>query len=177
MQYQISYFSPGGYAESLTKAFCRHLPGDTYVSSLEREDTPYADIQLVGFDFAGTSLNAIPLSVMEYLDKLEEKTIFLFATLPFQPNDVLERRVHNNLQAFLPRSCDFRGLYLCPAQPPEALLEELKAVISQHPENSRAQYWLDRCREAVGHPDKADLQGACQFMKHVLQLQGTAGKE
>lgn len=177
MQYQISYFSPGGYAESLAKAFCRHLPGDTYVSSLEQEDTPYADIQLVGFDFAGTSLNAVPLSVMEYLDKLEEKTIFLFATLPFQPNDALERRIYNNLLAFLPRQCDFRGLYLCAAQPPEALLEELKAVISQQPENSRAQYWLARCREAVGHPDKADLQGACQFMKHVLQLQGTAGKE
>ena len=59
MQYQISYFSPGGYAESLAKAFCRHLPGDTYVSSLEQEDTPYADIQLVGFDYAGTCPGAV----------------------------------------------------------------------------------------------------------------------
>ena len=71
MQYQISYYSPNGHAETLVNAFCQLLPINTYVSNLEEEEQPIGDIQLVGFDFAGTNLNAIPLKVMEYLDMLD----------------------------------------------------------------------------------------------------------
>lgn len=168
MQYQISYFSPNGYAETLVNSFCQILPPDTCVSNLEEETLPCGDIQLVGFDYSGTNLNVIPLNVMEYLDKLEEKTIFLFATVPFQPNDTAERQIHNNLVAFLPGECDFRGLYICGAQPSEQLLADLKSIISHQPDNSRAKYWLDRCERAVGHPDRGDIQRGCSFLQHIL---------
>ena len=170
MQYQISYYSPNGHAETLANAFSRILPGDTYISNLEEEDTPFADVQLVGYEYVGTNLNAIPLCVMEYLDKLEEKTIFLFATIPFLPNDTVERHVHNNVTAFVPYHCDFRGLYLCGAQPSDVLLQDLKGIVSRQPENTRAQHWLDRCERAVGHPDRTDIQNACQFLEHVLKV-------
>ena len=170
MQYQISYYSPNGHAETLVNAFCQLLPIDTYVSNLEEEEQPIGNIQLVGFDFAGTNLNAIPLKVMEYLDMLEGKTVFLFATVPFQPNDTVERHIHNNVLAFLPRDCDFRGLFLCGAQPSDVLIRDLNAIISHNPENTRAKHWLERCERATGHPDRIDIQNACSVLKNVLEL-------
>lgn len=170
MQYQISYFSPNGHAETLVNAFCRMLPPDTYISNLEEEDTPCADVQLVGFDIVGTNLDAIPFKVMEYLEKLEGKTIFLFATVPFQPNEVVEGRIHKNVLAFIPDDCDFRGLYLCSAQPSEILMQDLKKIVFHQPENTRAKHWLERCEKAIGHPDRTDIQKGCQFARHVLKL-------
>lgn len=170
MQYQISYFSPHGSAETLANAFCQMLPCDTYVSNLEEELTPYADIQLVGFDLGGTNLDAIPVAVMEYLDKLEGKTIFLFATVPFKPNDYIRSRVDNSVIPFLPDECDYLGLYLCSAQPSAPLLQGLKHLVSHQPSNTRAKHWLERCQEAVGHPDDTDIQKGCQFARHVLEL-------
>lgn len=170
MQYQITYFSPHGSAETLVNAFCQMLPCDTYVSNLEEESIPYADIQLVGFDLGGSNLDAIPLAVMEYLEKLEGKTILLFATVPFAANDYIKSRVDHAVMPFLPDECDCLGLYLCSAQPPAALLAELENIISHHPENGRAKHWLEQCEKAVGHPDRSDVQKACQFARHVLRL-------
>ena len=169
MQYQISYFSPNGHVETLVNAFYRLLPPDTRVSNLEEEDIPVADVQLVGFDIGGTSLDAIPFKVVEYLDKLDGKAIFLFVTVPFQPDEVVERRVHHNATGFLPKNCDFKGMYLCSAQPSETLLQDLKRTVSYHPENIRAKHWLERCECAVGHPDRNDIAKACRFMQHVLK--------
>lgn len=170
MQYQISYYSPNGYAETLANAFFQMMPRDTGVSNLEKEVTPYADIQLVGFDMGGTNLDAIPVSVMEYLEKLEGKVIFLFATVPFQPNDYVRSRVDNSVIPFLPDECDYRGLYLCSAQPSSSLLQGLKHLVSHQPNNARAKHWLERCQDAVGHPDETDIQKGCQFACHVLEL-------
>jgi len=170
MQYQISYYSPNGRAETLVNAFCQMLPNDSYISNLEEEDVPYADIQLVGFDMGGTNLDAIPFKVIEYLEKLDGKAIFLFATVPFIPNEAVEGRIHNNVLPFLPDECDFRGLYLCGAEPSNALLQDLRRLVAQQPENTRAKHWLERCERAVEHPDRNDVLKGCQFMKHVLDL-------
>lgn len=170
MQYQISYYSPNGHAEILVNAFCQMLPRDTHVSNLEEEMTPCADIQLVGFDIGGSNLDAIPFKVMEYLEQLEGKTILLFATVPFAPNDYVRSRVDHAVMPFLPDECDYLGLYLCSAQPPATLIAELKNVISHHPENGRAKHWLEQCEKAVGHPDRSDVQKACQFARHALRL-------
>ena len=170
MQYQISYYSPNGHAETLANAFCQMLPHDTYISNLEEEDVPYADIQLVGFDMGGTNLDAIPFKVIEYLEKLDGKAIVLFATVPFIPNEAVEGRIHNSVLPFLPDECDFRGLYLCGAEPSNTLLQDLRRLVSQQPENTRAKHWLEHCERAVGHPDRNDVLKACQFMRHVLEL-------
>lgn len=170
MQYQISYFSPNGHAEILVNGFCQRLPYDTYVSNLEEEDTPCADVQLIGFDMGGTNLDAIPLKVIEYLEKLDGKVIFLFATVPFQVNDNVRGKINSSVIPFLPDECDYRGLYLCSAQPSDKLLNDLRDVISHYPDNSRAKHWLELCEKAVGHPDKMDVQMGCQFACHVLEL-------
>ena len=170
MQYQISYLSPNGHAETIANAFCRMLPGDTYVANLEDEGAAYADVQLVGFEMGGTKLDAIPFKVLEYLEGLDGKIIFLFATVPFQPNDAVRNKVNNSVIPFLPDECDYRGLYLCAAQPPESLVRELRNLIASQPDNIRAKHWLEQCEKATGCPNGDDLKKGCQFMRHVLEL-------
>ena len=170
MQYQISYLSPNGHAETIANAFCRMLPGDTYVADLEEDGTAYADVQLVGFEMGGTKLDAIPFKVLEYLENLDGKVFFLFATVPFQPNEAVRNKVNNSVIPFLPDECDYRGLYLCAAQPPESLVRDLRNVIASQPDNTSAKHWLEQCKKAQGHPDTDDLKKGCQFMRHALEL-------
>lgn len=169
MQYQISYLSPNGHAEKLAQAFRRVLPGDTRTANLEEGSNACADVQLIGFEIGGTKVDVIPFRVLEYLEGLEGKVILLFATVPFQPNDAVRNRVNNAVLPFLPDECDYRGIYLCAAQPPQTLVRDLRSVLSAQPEHDRAKFWLEQCEKAQGHPDAEDLKKGCQFMLHALQ--------
>lgn len=170
MQYQISYYSPKGRGKTLVDALCQLLPKDTVISNLAEAPKPVGDVQLVVFDFTRTNLKCIPTCVAEYLHKLEGKVIALFATVPFLPNYSEEQYLHDHLLAFLPRECDFKGLFLCGAEPTEALVRNLRLLISHRPEHTEAKHWLDRCEKAKGRPDNRDVQKACQFMQRVLEL-------
>ena len=170
MQYQISYLSPRRYAQELAEEFLELLPKDTILQRLDREPSTSADVHLVGFEFGGTDLNAIPLDVIDFLDKLDNKVIFLFAAVPFQIDETITRSGHNKVIPFLPRDCDYRGLHLFPCHPPEGLLRELRQVCQEQPENTRAKLWLSRCEKAVNKPGNRETQKACQFVRHVLDL-------
>ena len=170
MRYQISYYSPLGHIETIANSILQILPADTFISALEEGNEPCAQVQLIGFELGGTKLDAIPIKVLEYLEQLEDNVIFLFATVPFIPNDMVESRLENNAMPFLPDDCDYRGMYLCAAQPPEILLNDLRAIVSHHPENQRAKHWLERCENAANHPDESDIQKALRFTCHVLEV-------
>lgn len=170
MQYQISYLSPRGYVQELTEEFLELLPKNTTVQRLDREPSTDADVHLVGFEFGGTDLNAIPFDVIDFLDKLDNKVIFLFAAVPFQIDETITRSGHNKVIPFLPRDCDNRGLYLFPCHPPESLLKELRQVCQEQPENARAKLWLSRCEKAMDKPGNREFLKAKQFARHVLDL-------
>lgn len=170
MQYQISCLSPNGHAEALANAFARLLPPRTELSRLDGEVSARAEIQLIGFEMGGTNTGAIPFRVLEYLEKLDGKIIFLFATVPFQPNEAVTNKLHSSVIPFLPDECDYRGLYLCAAQPPESLVRDLRSVIAHQSDHSRAKYWLDRCEKAKGHPDAEDIRKGCEAVRRALEL-------
>lgn len=172
MQYQITHFSPAGQAEKLAAAFQAILPQNTPCCSLNANTSPDADVHLVGFDFSRTEPKKVPQEVRLFLNQLEGKTILLFATVPFELNDVVERRVSNLVLSALPRECDYLGMYVCTAHPSDRLLQHLENTMEQNPNNIRASYWHERCLQAEGRPNEADLQDACRFAAHVLRLEG-----
>lgn len=172
MQYQITYSRPTDHAHVLAAAFQSLLPPDTLCRSLDEHPTAEADVHLVGFDFRDASLKSIPENVRAFLAQLDGKTIFLFATVPMQPNDIIEKSVSDLAIAALPRECDYLGLYVCPAQPSAALLEELETKTKHHDDNWRAKFWHEQCTRAMGHPNDTDIQNGCRFAAHVLHLTG-----
>lgn len=172
MQYQITYFSPSGHAAKLAAAYHSTLPSPISCRSLESHPSTEADIYLVGFDFTDATLESIPEEVVDFLKKLEGKTILLFATVPFRLSDIIDRNASNAVIQALPRECDYLGLYLCPAQPSPALTKQLADAMARDPNNWRARHWHEQCVQAMGHPDEADLQNGCRFARHVLRLDG-----
>lgn len=170
MTYQITYFSPNGHAERMANALYRLLPPDTRTVPLEKDSAVDADIHLVGFDLKMMDLRTLPLNIANYLKQLGDKTVFLFATVPFQLNDVLDRQVHNAAAAALPAECDYRGLYVCPAQAADLITNGFRSVVQRHPDNTRAKHWLERCEKSNGHPDEEDIRQCCRFAQHVLRL-------
>ena len=170
MTFQITYYSPEGYIQKIAEALHTLLPPDTPMGLLQKEAVPAAQIQLVGFELKMLDLHELPLNICHYLKALEGKTVFLFATVPFQPDDVLTSRIHKCVAAALPAECDYRGLFLCPAQAPVALTDGFQSVVQRHPSNTRAKHWLERCRKAAGHPNAQDTDACCRFANHVLKL-------
>lgn len=170
MQYQITHFSPAGQAEKLATAFQAILPQNSPCCSLDANTSPEADVHLVGFDFSSTEPKNVPQQVRMFLNQLKGKTILLFATVPFQLNDVLEKRVSDIALAALPGECDYLGLYVCTSQPSDRLLQHLEDSMQRNPNNTRASYWHERSVQAVGHPNETDIRNACRFVAHVLRL-------
>lgn len=170
MQYQVSYLSPKGFASDFADALYDLLPADSVMTRLDRNPSVDADVHLVGFEFGSTNLDAIPYEVIDFLDDLEGKVIFLFACVPFHVDDLVNRQIHNRLIQYLPRDCDYRGLYLIPSQPSETILTQLRLTCLEDPQNTRAKLWLSRCEKASGRPSSRDIQRGCQFARHVLEL-------
>lgn len=170
MTYQITYFSPSGYVRKLAEALLEILPSDTRMEALTQQTSAEAQVHLAGFDLKMMDLRSLPLNVSNFLKGLEGKTVFLFATVPFQLDDVLRRQINKCVTAALPMECDYRGLYLCPAQAPDMLVSGFRNVVCRNPANTRAKHWLVRCEGAQGHPNSGDIQEGCKFARHVLKL-------
>lgn len=169
MTYQITYFSPDGHAEKMANALRRILPENTIVVPLEKNPSFAADAHLIGFDLRFSDLDKLPVEVHNVLYGLRGKTVFLFATTPYQPDDVQANRIHRCAAAALPHECDYRGLYLCAGEPSEKLLRGFRHAADVKPNSTRIRHWLDCCEQAVGHPNEVELNGLCRFAAHVLK--------
>lgn len=169
MQYQISYLSPLGHAEKLAAAFERMLPSDTMTINLDDESDARGEIHLVGFEL-GSKMDAIPYKILEFLEKLDEKIIFLFATCPIPSIESVKERAERAVVPFLPEDCDYRGLFMCRGQASKQFMMELENFAQQQPYNEKAKVWLSQCKKSEGHPNREDLRQACRFAAEILEL-------
>ena len=166
MQYQIICHSPKGYAAAFAEEFRQFLPEDTMQTGTDA--APAAPVQIICFETGGIRPNTIPQEISRYLKQLDEHIIFLLAVVPLAVDDFLERELLRIVIPLLPRECDFRGLSIFPCHPSEELLLKLRQRCSEAPHNSRARKWLDQCEQAVGHPNRDDLDAGSRFAQHVL---------
>lgn len=169
MKYQISYLSPSGHCKKIAEAF-EDILEDAYVTDLKYDNDVQGEIHLVGFEINESGFKAIPYEVMELLDQLEEKTVLIFATCPFQADQNAKDQMERSLQPFLPDSCDYRGLFLCSGEASQQLLNNLGSICQQHPEDQRASALLENCKASVGHPDEEDIMKACLYVTKELEL-------
>lgn len=169
MTYQILYFSPGGHACRLAQALAQILPEGTPCEPLA-DQTPQAEVQLVGFEYRLTDGNRLPEPVETYLRSLTGKTVFLFAAAPLRLSSSQSTMLHRLAERYLPRECNYVGIHLCAMEPCGDTLTAFRDHAQQNPDNRRLQHWLDRSEQAQGHPDEQDLEEAKTFARHVLGL-------
>lgn len=170
MTYQITYFSPDGHAERLAKALMPILPRDTVVGQIQPDQEPAADVQIVGIELKFADMDKPAKEVTQYLRKLTDRTVLLYVTLPVFTDESHNSRIHKKAAQALPADCDYRGLFLSMAQPPEKLLEGFHHAVQVKPDNRRVQHWCERCERAVGHPNGEDEAAFRNFAAHVLNI-------
>lgn len=168
MKYQISYLSPSGNCKKLADAF-EDILEDAYVINLKYDNDVLGDIHLVGFEMNESGFKAIPYEVMELLDQLEDKTVLLFATCPFETDQSARNQLERTILPFLPDSCDYRGLFLCTGQASQQLISKLQTLSAQQSQDQRTSALLESCKASAGHPDEDDIMRACLFVTRELE--------
>lgn len=172
MKYEIAYISGSGNTEKLAHTIADSLPHrDTFVTDLSCEEiTEKADMYLIGF---GMKQEAIPIKIMDVLEKLEEledKTVLLFVTAPVEPTEEHIKEVKRKLDPFIPNNCNYKGLYLCPGQVSEETFIKVKMLLEQDPENEQAKSAYSVCQQTMGHPNQEDINDACNFIREKLGI-------
>ena len=106
LNYEIAYYSLSGNTEKLAYGIAKRLPeNQAFLTNLQEEEvTLAADVYLVGF---GINNGTVPLKVMDALDRLAGKKIFLFVTCGIEPSEEYKRLIERKIEPFLPDECDY----------------------------------------------------------------------
>ena len=169
MRYEIDYLSKSGNTKKLADAIEDLLPvRDTkIIDLLQDKATMDADIYLLFFSF---NKGAVPLAVMETLEKLEGKTLLLFVTFGAGDSVDYQMALQQKIDPFLPTVCDCKGMFLCRGAFPDAVIAAAEEKFKQDPENEYAAMIHACCEQAMGHPDQVDLEKARAFVRSKLGI-------
>lgn len=135
---------------------------DAELADLDKQEiSDDADVYLLVFEITQA---AIPLKIMEVLERLEGKIILCCITCGmalYENKDSMEQK----LLPFLPDECDYRGLFFCPGQVPDNVIETVQIVLDENPENQRAKVMLEAFHHSMNHPDADDLRELRRFIQ------------
>lgn len=167
MKYEIAYLSNSGNTAVLATSIAAMLPAvDTHLTDLSHGDiSETADVYFIGF---GVNRGAVPLKIMEALEYAEGKTAVLFVTCGMEPTDSYKSSIERKVLPFIPDDCDYKGMFLCSGQFPEAAANSIKETLRLHPKNEQAKALLETYQKSYGHPNSQDLEALRYFVWHVL---------
>jgi flavodoxin len=148
MKSLVVYSSQTGNTRKLADAVFRALPGEKALYPVDEAPDPSGyDLIAIGFWFMQGKPD--PKS-SEYLGQVGEKPLFLFASHGAGAGS--DHAIHGmELAKSLAPESDIRGTYSCQGEVNPKIIEKA----SKKPEPP---VWLNEAPDAVGHPDKADIE-------------------
>lgn len=167
LNYEIAYYSLSGNTEKLAYGIAKRLPeNQAFLTNLQEEEvTLAADVYLVGF---GINNGTVPLKVMDALDRLAGKKIFLFVTCGIEPSEEYKRLIERKIEPFLPDECDYCGILLCRGQIAEEVLSKIQRQFAQQPDDPAIKKMISESKLSEGHPDETDAENAVRFIREKL---------
>lgn len=156
MAYAVIYSSRTGNTEKLAERI-RSILGDeqcTYFGGVP-EEVPEAEVIFAGF---WTDKGICSEDMAEFLEKLTDKTLFLFGTAGFGGAKEYFDQILNRVSAFIPESCHVQGQFMCQGSMPDSVRQRYAAMQAQNPDDLKFQAMLDNFDRALTHPDEADLE-------------------
>lgn len=167
LNYEIAYYSLSGNTEKLAYGIAKRLPeNQAFLTNLQEEEvTLAADVYLVGF---GINNGTVPLKVMDALDRLAGKKIFLFVTCGIEPSEEYNRLIERKIEPFLPDECDYCGILLCRGQIAEEVLSKIQRQFAQQPDDPAIKKMISEAKLSEGHPDETDAENAVRFIREKL---------
>lgn len=148
MKSLVVYSSQTGNTRKLAEAVFDALPGEKALYPVDEAPDP-ADYDFIAFGFWLMQGKPDPKS-SEYLGKVGEKSLFLFATHGAGAGS--DHAINGmELAKSLASNADILGTYSCQGEVNPKIIEKA----SKKPEPP---VWLNDAPDAEGHPDKTDIE-------------------
>lgn len=161
MEYQIAYLNVYGNAGVLADEIQAILAGAELVDLNWQEISYDADVYMLVFEITQA---AVPLKIMDVLENLEGKTLLCCVTCGMALHESKDS-IEHNLLPFIPDECDYRGMFFCPGQIPDSVMETVQTALDENPENQRARIMLEAFQHSMNHPDTDDLRKLRRFIQ------------
>jgi len=168
LKYEIAYLSSSGNTALLARSIASILPAEnTHLTDLSLGSvSEIADVYFIGF---GVNRGTVPLKIIESLEYTEGKTVILFITSGIEPIDSYKAAIERKISPFLPDNCNYKGLFLCAGQFPDAAASKIKEMLRLQPENEQARMLWENYQKTYGHPNNRDLEDLRNFVLAVLE--------
>lgn len=128
-----------------------------------------ADVYFVGF---WVNRGSASLNILEYLGELEGKKIALFGTCGFKQDKQYEKKVEQQVMAWMPDNVQYLGSFFCQGKMGSSVRKKYEQML-ENPETAKmAQQMIQNYDEAMLHPDHADLDRAYQFARVISEKIG-----
>jgi len=166
--YKIVFTSKTGNTEKIAKAIYEILPDRSKDIERLTEDTKTndADMYLIGF---WVDRGSCSIDIMDFLDELDGKKVFLFGTCGMKPDREYYKRIENNVKAFIPDGNDYLGLYLCQGKMPMSIRSRYEDMKEKPEYQDEAERMLRNFDDGLLHPDAKDLEEAKRSVKIIIE--------
>lgn len=155
MKYSVVVSSRTGNTKMLADVISARLSGRNVIYT----GSPADEAAEADFIFAGfwTDKGSCDDSVRRFLEKLENKTVFLFGTSGFGQSPAYFEEILGRVKAFLPPSCTVAGTFMCQGKMPPSVRERYKAMLAGNPDDEKIRAMIANFDTALSHPDENDL--------------------
>lgn len=160
MKYAVLYESGSGNTEKVAGAVYEALWATEEQKALvdlkEAGAFPEADIYYIGFPVNNFNCS---FRVMECLDKLQGKTIALFATCGLTPTEKYREKIESSMKAWIDDDTKYLGFFMC--QGAVGVAQQQKMIQER---SDVAEALAEMFEEGKMHPDARDLEDAASFV-------------
>ena len=142
---------------------CTALVGEGPTRSIGDADTVF-----VGF---WTDRGTCSPALMDFLETLSGKDVFLFGTAGFGGNQEYFDEVLGKVSAYIPDETRLIGSYMCQGKMPHAVRERYESMLSEmeiDEEIARINAMIDNWDHAACHPDENDLETLSKMVAALL---------
>ncbi len=171
-QYKVVFVSKTGNTKKVAVAIYNGIVSNSKdIVDLEEEehcDTD-ADVYFIGF---WVNRGSASLDILEYLGELEGKKIALFGTCGFKKDEEYEKKIEQQIKAWIPEDAEYLGSFFCQGKMGAAVRRKYEQMREDPKMEKVADQMIRNYDEALLHPDQADLDRAYQFAKEISEKIG-----
>ena len=106
--------------------------------------------------------------IADFLSKLENQKIALFATAGFGGSKEYYDALAERIKAQVPATNEILGQFFCQGKMPMSVRERYVAMLQANPEDKNMEVNVKNFDEALSHPDKTDLENAAGWARSLV---------
>lgn len=166
MKYAVTYSSKTGNTKLLAEAIYNVLPDNHNIYIGEPANVPDdAECIFVGF---WTDKGTCDDNITAFLNKLENKKVFLFGTAGFGGEQSYFDRILKTVEDKLNPSIEIIGTYMCQGRMPASVRQRYEKMLEAPNPIPNLKAMIDNFDKALSHPDSDDIAALIDKIKKAL---------